>query len=695
MSFVGSNNKKVDSWRVFLFFGIMIAVVLFYVYRLFSMQVLEGDNYLAAAEGNRVKELSVQTQRGIIYDRNGFVLARNVAAYNIVITPALLPEDEGSTQKIYRELSKIIGLPVNQGDIEDEETVRNFTPCFNDLGIAEIVYMGTTNAPFRPIQVSCDVDPEIAMIVREKVSVWPGVDIEVEPVREYPTGQLTSEIIGFLGPISAVEADYYEELGFVTERDKVGYSGIEASMNEELMGLSGKRTVEVDGAGQVIRDLELPIAPVPGTNIRLTIDTRLQSAAKTALINEMEFWNRRLPEPQFNNGAVIAMDPRTGEILALVSYPTFENNRMARVIPGYYYNQLQEDPQKPLLNHAISAEHPPGSVYKMAAAIGALNEGVVPTDKKLFDPGKITIVQKFTPNDPGVPIDFVCYTYKDTGAGHGDVNFFEGVALSCDVYFYKIGGGYLDEVPDGGLGVLRLAEYAKALGYGSETGIELFGEGDGIVPTPAWKRRNVGENWSTGDTYIATIGQGYVLATPIQVLLSFATIANDGKQMKPTLIYEQLDNEGNVVVPFSPTMTKDITQDKVIQIFDEDGLPTGEYKSVDPWAIEMAQEGMRLAVLDGTATNVMDGFTISNAGKTGTAEYCDNVAQEKGICERGAWPSHAWYAGYAPYEDPEIVVVTFVYNGKEGATLAAPVVRKVMESYFELKAIDAGLETAP
>lgn len=695
MSHFNLKKDDVEPWRLYIVFALIIGVVVFYIYRLFSMQVLEVDNYLIASEENRVKEISVQTQRGIIYDRNGYVLARNVAAYNIVITPSNLPEDEGSVQKIYRELSQIVNIPVNKGDITDEETVLNFTPCYNDLGIAEIVYMGTTNAPYNPIEVACDVESEVALVVREKIHEWPGVDIAIEPVRDYPTGNLTSEIIGFLGPIGAEDVDYYEELGFVTDRDKVGYAGIESTMNEELMGVSGKRIVEVDGSGQIIRDIEVPIAAVPGSNIKLTIDTRLQAAAREALISHMETKNLAFAEPKYNNGVVIAMNPKTGEVLAMVSYPNYENNRMARYIPAYYWNQIQNDPQRPLLNHAISAEHPPGSVYKMAAAIGALNEGVVTPEQKLFDPGKITILEKYSPNDPGSPYDFVCYTYKTTGAGHGDVDFLHGVALSCDVYFYKIGGGYSGEVEDGGLGAVRLAEYARALGYGEITGIELPGEGDGNVPTPSWKRRYIGENWATGDTYIATIGQGYVTSTPIQVLVSFATLANDGAQMKPTLIYEQLDNEGNVTVPFTPVITKDITKDAVIQIYDESDLPTGEYKSVEPWVIKKAQEGMRLAIVDGTATTVFDGFPIASAGKTGTAEYCDNIAQEKNLCIRGSWPAHAWYAGYAPYEDPEIVVVAFVYNGDEGAVLAAPVARKVMEAYFSLKTIDTSTETNP
>ena len=471
MNQVQNNRKRVGPWRLYIVIGLMLAVSLFYGYRLFSMQVINGAEYLIAAEDNRIDEISMQTQRGIIYDRNGIVLARNVAAYNLVITPANLPDDEGSTQKIYRDLSEIVDMPVNNGDIEDEVAVRNFTPCFNDFGIAEIVYMGYSIAPFKTIEVACDIDPDTALIIREKKHEWPGVDIEISSAREYPTGELTAEVVGFLGPIPALELDYYEDLGFVADRDKVGYAGIESWMNEELMGLNGLRTVEVDGAGQVIRDIELPVPAESGANIRLTIDTRLQLAARTALINRMEEENLKYPEPKYNNGAVIAMNPKTGEILALVSYPSYENNRMARYIPGYYYNQLQNDPQKPLLNHAISAEHPPGSVYKMAAAIGALNENVVTVDQELEDPGKITLMQKFTPNDPGTPFDFVCWTYKSTGGGHGMVDFIDGVAQSCYVYFYKIGGGYEDEVPNGGLGADRMAEYAKALGYGSPTGI--------------------------------------------------------------------------------------------------------------------------------------------------------------------------------------------------------------------------------
>ena len=679
-------KENFEYWRLAMFIGAVVLVFAFYIFRLFILQIIEGRDYKSQADENRITQVSEPTRRGVIYDRNDFVLARNVASYNVTITPAELPVTEGDIQEIYRKLSELIDIPVNKGDLDDEATVRTFKECDNDLGISQIVFIGDTNAPYAPIRIKCDVDKEIALAIEEQSADWPGVGIQIESVRDYPTGELTAEIIGFLGPIPEVLEEDYIAKGFVPNRDKVGYAGVEFTLQDILGGTNGIRVVEEDVAGQELRDLEPPIDPVPGKNVRLTIDTRLQSAAKEALEAEMDFWNTYFNEIRSSNGVVVAMNPKTGEVLALVSYPSFENNRMARFIPGYYYEQLTRDQNRPLFNHAISAEHPPGSVYKMAAAIGALNEGVVTATQKLECPeaGKITINQKFTPNDPGTPRDYVCW--QDTG--HGMVDFQHGVAYSCDVYFYKITGGFEDEVPEG-LGVWRLAEYSRALGYGSATGIELPGEATGLVPDPNWKRVNVGENWATGDTYIAAMGQGYVLSTPLQVLVSFNILANDGKYMKPTLVGDILDSEGNIVEPFEPELVWDITKDPVITVYDERNFPTEEKRVVEPWVIEQAKAGMRLTITGGTAERPFEGFEIQSAGKTGTAEYCDNVAQSKNLCSPGNWPTHSWYVGYAPYDDPEIAVVGFVYNGGEGASVAGPIVRQVMEAYFELKAIDS------
>ncbi len=695
-----------DFLRLGLFYLAIVGVFGFFAFRLFSLQVIDGPNYLEQAEENRISKVSTRAQRGIVYDRNGYVLARNVASYNVIVTPAYLPTyaDDvwiayhqvdkelelpdnadlaliGTVQEIYTELSKLIDVPVTAGDATNEEQVRGFKPCENDFGIAEVVYIANTNSPFEPVRVKCNVSREVAMTIQEKASLWPGVGVEIEPIRDYPTGALTAEIIGFLGPIPATQEEYYQRKGFVPGRDKVGYAGIEAYLQDLLGGTNGERLVEVDVAGKEMRDLTEPQVPIPGYNIELTIDTRLQNAAQTALQREMDGWNAYLNEKRMTNGVVAAMNPKTGEILALVSLPSYENNRMARLIPAYYYEQLSRDPNRPLFNHAISAEHPPGSVFKMAAALGILNEGIVTPEYKVEDPGKITILQKFSPNDPGSDRDYVCWEE----AGHGMVDFLHGVAWSCDVYWYKVGGGYKDEVPEG-LGIWRLGEYARAIGYGARSGIELPGEEDGLIPDPNWKRVNVGENWATGDTYIATMGQGYILSTPLQVLISTAVIANDGKYMQPTLVHRVLDSEGNVVKPFEPVLKWDLTKDPRIMIYDENMIPTGQYKVVEPWVIEKSQEGMRLVnIAGGTAEDVFADMEIPTAGKTGTAEYCDDTAQKKNLCSPGNWPTHSWYMAYAPYEDPEIAVAAFIYNGGEGASVAAPVVRAVMDAYFALK----------
>jgi penicillin-binding protein 2 len=690
MSNIPQLHKKLENWRYLVLFLLVGLLFSYYVLKLFDVQILQGSNFIAQANENRTLVVSDPAVRGTIYDRNGVVLAKNVASYNVVVIPGYLPDDEGDKQAIFRELSELIDIPVSSGNL-DEETARSFTPCYNDLGISEIVYIAETNWPYQETAIECNVSQDIAMIVLENGDEWPGIDIEISAVRQYPTGELTAEVVGFLGPIPAILEEYYVDLGFVANRDKVGYAGIEDSLNEILAGRNGTRTVEVDASGEVIRNLTEPIEPIPGEDVYLTIDVRLQEIARQALIDEIDYWNNFAGYTLSNSGVVIAMNPKTGEILAMVSYPNYENNRMEQIIPGYYYEQLSEDPSQPLLNKAISGEYPPGSVYKLTSALGVLNEGVVTPEYEIEDPGSITVVQRFYENDPGTPRNFVCWDQN----GHGMVNYKWGIALSCNIYWHKVAGGFGDEVPGDGLGIWRMSEYAEALGYGSETGIELPGEVDGLVPNPTWKRINLGENWATGDTYTAAIGQGFVLATPLQVLNSIATIANGGKLMDLTIVNRVIQKDGTIVRQLTPSYRWDITEEPLIDVYDGN-VTTGEKKTVEPWVIALANEGMRLVVTDGTASDyntdrhaeLFRDDSAQSAGKTGTAEYCDDVAQAKGLCEFGKWPSHAWYVGYAPWNDAEIAVVAFVYNGTEGATLAAPVVRRVINAYFEFRAID-------
>ena len=669
---------------VFILVGLIFA---YYIFQLFSYQIINGQSYQAQAEDNRTLVISDPTQRGIIYDRNGVVLARNLPSYNITITPANLPDSDGKTREIFSQLSQLIDVPLSNG-VVNEETAASFSPCATDFGIEQIVEIADTNWPYQATRVKCNVSKDIAMVVSEKGADWPGIGVEIESIREYPTGKDTAEIIGFLGPVPEVLVDYYTDLGFVSGRDKVGYAGVENSMQDILGGTNGRRVVEVNVGGEVIRNLEEPVEPVPGQDVYLTIDSRLQTAAREALIYNLDFWNAWLGKVISSSGVVVAMDAKTGEILALVSYPNYENNRMSSYIPGYYYEQLSVDEAKPLVNKAISAELPPGSVYKLVSALGVLNEGVVTPEQTVDDPGVITLKEKILESDIGYDRNYYCWDER----GHGPVDFLHGIAYSCNVYWYKVGGGYPGEVENGGLGIWRMSTYARALGYGEVTGIELPGEVDGLVPDPTYKRLNLGENWATGDTYLAAVGQGYVLSTPVQVMNSIATIANGGEHMQLGLISKVVAADGSVTQQFEPKVLWDITKDPVITEYDG-SVPTGNMKTVQPWVIELAKRGMEMVVENGgTAYEEFIGDTNKVAGKTGTAEYCDDWANAQGLCVPGNWPAHAWFVGYAPYDDPEIVVVAFAYNGKEGALFSAPIVRKVIDTYFQLKEIDAALQ---
>ncbi|KAF0107849.1 MAG: penicillin-binding protein 2 [Anaerolineaceae bacterium] len=711
---------RIQNWRYLVVYAVMGLVALIFVGRLFNLQILQYEDWKAQAVENYTKEISVAPPRGIIYDRRGYILARNVASYNIVVTPAYLPDDVADIQGIYRDLAALTGLPVSRGTVADAKLLD---ACADGPGIMQWVELGASNAPYTPVKIACNVDENIALIVRERSVDWPGVSVQIEPVRDYPTGSLTADVIGFLGPIPARVAEDYTDKGFLPGRDKVGYAGIEASMDDVLIGTPGTRVIQVDVAGKELRNLAPPVEALPGDNIVLTIDTRLQAAAEAALVTEIDSWTAYYGYERITSGVVIAMNPKTGEVLAMVSYPTYENNRLARIIPYYYYKQLSEDPRHPLLNAAITAEYPPGSTFKLSTATGALNEGVVSLTQIIQTPGEITLCERYSPTEPCTDANsrpFRDWIYERNGvineAGFGQLDFLHCIAYSSNVCFYKLGGGYPGEIEEG-LDIQRLKEYAIALGYNQPSGIELPGEGSGLIPDPTWKRRYRGENWSTGDTYIASVGQGYVLATPLQVLMSAATIANDGKLMQPTIIRGIQDSEGNPVTrwlnadytitalsagagsrqisPFLPTAKWDITVDPVITDYQCSGgycEATGLMKTVQPWVVQKVQEGMRLAVTDPLGTLNHDysfqNYPIAVAGKTGTGEYCDDVALAANRCSFGNWPTHSWTVAYAPYEDPEIVILAFCYNGGEGGVVAAPVVKLVMDAYFELKAID-------
>jgi penicillin-binding protein 2 len=586
----------------------------------------------------------------------------------------------------------------------------------------------------------------------------PGVNVEAAGVREYPTGALTAQIVGYMGPIPAEDAEALQEIGYNPYFDRIGYSGVEVFLEDELAGVRGSVLREVDVAGEVVRESSF-VDPIPGQNVRLTIDTELQEAAQTALTNRITLLNTTEGRIRTESGVVIAMNPQTGEVLALVSWPTFDNSRFARNIDFEYYLEVFNNPRTPLVNHAISSLYPPGSVWKVVTALGVLQEEVIRPETMIFNPGQLTLPNRYAPNDPAASQTF--FDWRDDGFGLLSIT--GAIANSSDVYFYQVGGGNPDISPQtlrpGGLGIIDLFRYATAAGIGSELGIELPGELAGQMPDPDWKRRTYGENWSTGDTYNAAFGQGYLTVTPLQLISAVASIVNGGTLYQPTIIQSFLDAERNITQTFQPHVLRNINIDNLdptvpivlTQIEDmimkgssslactcepdEDNSyynparcdPQGYRNTVDvnpdPFAedlrlyrvhiptnyvfnggvcdalrfdpdyqppfvssenIRIVQEGMRGAVTYGTATGANLPY-VTVGGKTGTAEYCDDVARPLGLCIPGSWPAHAWFTAYAPIEQPEVIIIGFVYNGGEGSLVALPVVVETLEAYMRLR----------
>jgi penicillin-binding protein 2 len=348
-------------------------------------------------------------------------------------------------------------------------------------------------------------------------------------------------------------------------------------------------------------------------------------------------------------GVAIAMDPRTGQVLALVSLPSYDSNLFSGGISYSDYAVLSADPNHPLFNHAISGLYPPGSTFKIVSATAILAENIVDQTTMLFCPGTLYLPNKYAPDDPTKAQPFNCWYRR----GHGELNVLGALIQSCNIYFGKAVGGYGDL---NGLGYPLLARYAHELGFGEPTGIDLSGEAPGLIPDDAWKRANYEEDWVTGDSYNAAIGQGFILATPLQMLSATCTVANGGTVLRPQVVYQVTDSAGQVEQGFAPVVAHmlDVPSEK----------------------LELVRRGMLEAVQYGTAWLArVPGLTV--AGKTGTAEFGE-------VDDKGNRPSHAWFTCFAPYEDPEIAVVVFLQGGGEGSQTAAPVAAEILRYYFGL-----------
>ncbi len=671
------------SGRLAILRGIVIVVGIIFVAQLVRIQFVQGQGLRARADENRFRLVEVQGQRGVMYDRNGQLLVRNRPSFDIVAIPSNLPDDDAEVRAVLERLEAIItqsgaDLPEHEpGDpAAGDQTLPGIgqqgRPEFRerlslDEALAEID-AAMQGGAYRPVVIASRVSSELAFAVSEESHNLPGIELSITPVRDYLTGPMTSQVIGFMGPIPEAYVASYEEEGYQAN-DQVGLAGLELTFEKALHGSDGRRNIEVDVNGREVRTVGDIFPSAPGNNLILTLDVKLQALMEQALLRGLEAAKAQI-------GVAIAMDPKTGEVLGLVSLPTYDNNQFARGISAREYRALTDDKRLPLLNHAISALYPPGSVFKIVTASGALQEGVIDEDTRLGDSfdgrvdGIIYVDNRFFPDDARYAQPFYCWIHT-YGTGHYRINVREAMAVSCDTFFYQISGGYRKTFE--GLGIDKLVDYTRIFGFGETTGIDLPGENPGLVPTPRWKRLTYAETWSAGDTYNMAIGQGALLATPMQVLNSTVAIANGGALYRPQLVRQIVDTEGNVVEEFQPELIRE--------------LP------VDADVINIVREGMWGAVNspNGTAKALsVPGVTV--AGKTGTAEFYDPDIPLKA---NNRLPTHAWFTAFAPYEDPEIAIVVFVYNGGEGSGTALPVAQEILRGYFDLKYPPQPLEIAP
>jgi penicillin-binding protein 2 len=640
-------------WRITLLQIVVVLTFAAFGLRLWRLQAVAGEQYDELARRNRTRLITTDAPRGVIYDRTGALLVRNVPRFNVLLIPAYMPEDEQEREAIIEQLHELLDLP-----LVSDLAPPSFPPYQGSarLGLRDQVEQGLLYAPYRPILLREDVPREIAFTIEQEHLELPGVLIEIDPRREYLTGDLTAHLLGYMGPIPADAGERYGQDQGYEPGDAIGLAGLENSYEDELRGRKGTETIEVDVAGRKVRTVGQADPPQAGSNLVLTLDLDLQKYTENVLRQGMQ---------QVGSSSAVAIVTRvnTGEVLAMVSLPTFDNNLFAEGISTRDFTRLNTDPAHPLLNHAISGLYPPGSVFKLVPASAALEEGIVSPWTRLTcpaDSGVLWLPNKYYPDDPALAQPFYCWTHV-LGYGHGSLDFVSAVAYSCDIYFYMIGGGLLDRFE--GLGLDRLVSYAEAFGYGSPTGVDLPAEADGLVPTEKWKRVNYGERWTTGDTYNMSIGQGSVLVTPLQIVNTTATVANGGTLYRPQLVYQIQDAEGAVVHDFQPQVIR--------------RLPVAEEN------LALVRQGMRAAVQWGTAEWLQVGEGLEVAAKTGTAEFCEKYPDC--VDENGKiLTTHAWFTCFAPYEEPEIAIVVFIYGGGEGAVTAMPIAADILNYYFQL-----------
>ncbi len=563
---------------------IIIGIVLILCFRIWQLQILDGDRYKRLSEDNRLRILKTPAPRGIIYDRNGTPLVKNIPFFSVSITADNVKDIDTDT------LSSLLGL--SRQEIQEKLNRKD-------------------NSPFVPVKLKQGLTFEEIARIEARRSDFPGLFVETDVGREYLFGKVGGHIIGYLGKITPYQLKKPDLRHFPPDA-LIGQWGVEALFDNHLRGIPGERIIEVDALGRELRKIqERP--SVKGNDITLSIDISIQKAVEDAFGEKA--------------GALVAIKPDSGEILALESLPSFDPNVFSMGIAYNEWKSLMENKKKPMLNRAVQSQYPPGSTFKIITAIAALEEGVIHPDMKVTCTGGINY-GRWT---------FGCWKKE----GHGSVDFHKALVESCDVYFYEIGKR---------LGIDKIYKYATAFGLGKETGIEMIPvkERRGLIPNTEWKKENKRQPWYLGDTFISAIGQGFVTATPIQMAVMTATFANGGNIYKPSLI-------------------------KINQ------TPSGIVK-LKPETVRMIKEALSGVVneLNGTAQKAKSTLTVIG-GKTGTSQV---VGKKKGLTgER--FMDHAWFVALAPVDNPEIAVSVFVEHGGGGGAVAAPIAKRVIEAYMK------------
>ncbi|MBX4191450.1 MAG: penicillin-binding protein 2 [Candidatus Doudnabacteria bacterium] len=575
--------------------------------RLFYLQGIKGPTYKALAEGNKLRTQAVLAPRGLLLDRYDKTIAGNSPSFELVAITADFPKDKVEFDGRVTQISAILGIDTNV-----------LSESIKDL--SKESYSAQTLVQ--------NITKEQALILIAKAEDLKGFMVQDNPVRDYKDPLAFAHLTGYTGKITAEELGSHKQDNYLLN-DYIGKSGIEYEYERYLRGVPGKRQAEVNATGDYQKTLaELPA--LPGNNVKLNIDYELQKVAFESLQAHLKLTRSR-------KGAVIATNPKTGEVLALVSAPGFDSNMFARGIRSNEYNALLNDPSIPLLNRAIGGTYPPGSTIKPVMAIAALSEGVVTPETKILDDGVIRVGS------------FTFYGYERSGLGMMDI--YSAIAKSSDIYFYTVGGGNSKTNIDG-MGPDKVASWFRKFHLGSPLGLDMPNEKSGLVPDPEWKERVKKEQWFLGNTYHMSIGQGDVLTTPLQVNSWTATIANGGKVMQPYILDQVIDRGGKVIAKGEPKILSENNFDQ-------------EY-------IKIVQEGMRQTVTIGSGRALANvGMEVS--GKTGTAQFD----------ARDLTLTHSWFTSYAPSNDPKIALTVLAEAAGEGHTVAVPIAKDIYEWYVQ------------